>query len=250
MHLPNLPHTLENLPEALRDALECPEHAVEVAYIRRDRVAYAELHPEEVPDLRDRVSFIVVAGAAEGGTASVWQKDTVSGLRRLLTDLKHPEAVAEMNRLAGEWPERTDIMDAEQLRAYVVENDCAGHQCYDSLESLVAALRSRDGEGPLWMSTHLWATTPTESGWAVWSLDGVNSGLHLEGVFSTEAEARHAAKDASDRASREWDRWMLEFAQAERSKALADGEAKLADDLQLAITYLRSWLRNPKTQQH
>jgi hypothetical protein len=251
MHLLNLPLAPENLPEALRNALDYPDDSVEVAYIRRDRVAYAELNPEEVPDLRDRVSFILVAGESknEAHTLDLWQKDTASGLLRLMTGLKHQEAVAERNRLAGEWPERTDIMDANQLKAYIVDNECAGHNSYDSLESLIAALRSQDGEGSMWMSTHLWATTPTESGWAVWSLDGFDSGLHLEGVFSAEAEARQAAKDASDRASREWDRWLLELAQAEQSRALAAGDAHLADDLHLAITHLRSWLRSPKMQQ-
>lgn len=228
--------SLDSMSEAFRESFDIPEASIELEYIRANRVRQAELHPGRVPSLRDRVRFAVVAGGADG--FQVWRNDTCSGLTCLGSGLGLVEAKTLMTSAAEDWPERTDIMDEEQLRKYLIENYCNSYSFYESLDVLISALHVKEYERGMYYSSSLRAVLQTQSGWAVWATDDLHADVALVGLYETEALARKAAAKACKKDALEYLKWLREQARIEWGAASDAGDHALAEEYYAVMTHL------------
>ena len=203
----------EDMPVLFQEAFDNPEYEAEVEYIRKDRVEYAELHPSEVPALRDKVRFKIVALSPD--RHQVWQCDTAKGLYCVGETTEFQAAKSVVDILASNCPERTDIMDEGQLRKYILENHITSTQFFESLDDLLCALRVEDYERDQYYSCWLWAILKTVSGWALWATDDINSAVCFKGLHETEAAAEEAAGKLSTRELIEFNEWLLDEAYAD-----------------------------------
>ena len=228
--------SLDSMSEAFRESFDDPEAYIELTYIREDRIRHAELHPTQVPDLRDKVRFAVVASGAD--EYQVWRNDTCSGLSCLGDGLRLTDAKTMMDRVVEEWPGRTDIMDEEQLRKYLIENYCNSYSFPESLDVLISALHVKEYERGMYYSCSLRAVLQTQSGWAVWATDDVHADVALVGMYETEATARKAAANACKRDALEYLKWLREQARMEWGAASEAGDHALAEEYYTVMTHL------------
>lgn len=226
-------------PLSFRGAFENPEYEVEVEYIGKDRVEYAELHPSEVPDLRDKVQFRIVAAAH--GRHQIWQHDTRKGLYRVGETTTFGAAKTVVDLLASHWTERTDILDEAQLRKHIFEHHVISNACFESLDDVISALQVEEHERDQYCSCWLWAVLKTESGWALWATDDVNSDVVLKGQFETEAAAEEAAGTLSSREFLDIQEWLMSEAYGNWKAAEQAGDPE-AETFRDAYGYLRSSL--------
>ena len=228
--------SLDSMSEAFRASFDDPEAYIELIYIREDRVKQAELHPTQVRDLRDRVRFAVVASDAD--EFQVWANDTRSGLSCQGDGLGLSDAKTMMDRMAEAWPDRTDIMDEDQLRNYIIEHHTNSFPFFESLDVLIHALHVEEHERDMYYSCSLRAVLQTQSGWAVWATDDLHSDVALVGLYETEAIARKAAAKACKRDALEYLKWLREQARMEWGAASEAGDHALAEEYYTAMTHL------------
>lgn len=235
-----LPLTLENMPEAFREAFECPEDEVSVEYVRPERMERAERHPEEATELQDRVRFAIVAGS--GGTFEVWRNDSCTGLAREGQGLGFEQAQAKMFALAEAWPNQHHIMDLTELRNYIIENHCHAISFFEDVSDVRGSLGNPE-EGDLYLSWLWWAPVTGTNGCNLWVVDGANNECFWIDVFPTKNLAIAAAREEGDFASWNQDKVLLSDAEDEWAEAVAAGDGRNARELYKVIHYLRNCVR-------